>query len=112
MNKFLAAVLVSLLAFPAVAQECREEGEMVPLFQQENPQAQHVLTLRGQEALDFVANLNEMPPVSDVKGDVVIMWGHPQAPMFYVLLFNGGCLTEHGPVSPENIPLLLRKRGV
>ncbi|MBM3549661.1 MAG: hypothetical protein FJX54_22205 [Alphaproteobacteria bacterium] len=94
--KAIAVFLAALLILPVMgrAEECRSPEMMQASLQASAGRPIGFVTRDGIAAAVLMQRFNEVPPVSDIDADTVVIGLMPGAPRAAFLMFKDGCFTE------------------
>ena len=93
-------LLIGLISISAIAQECRSpsdiHNEIVAFYFEQNRETKQVYHFEGEQAQNYLAFYNALPPITNLVGDEVVVYMTLPSPVVTVVIFLDGCFVAGG----------------
>ena len=100
-------VIIGFLYSPLLsAQECKTvaniHNEIVAFYSEQNRETRQMYHFEGEDAQNYLAFYNALPPVTNLIGDEVVVYMVLPSPSVTIAIFSNGCFVAGGS-NPFNI---------
>ena len=101
MRYILGLFIIIALYIPQVsAQECRSpstiHNEIISFYAEQNRETKQVYHFEGEQAQNYLAFYNALPPITNLVGDEVVVYMTLPSPVVTVVIFLDGCFVAGG----------------